>query len=528
MHGTGRWQQISTRPATDRLPSPCVSVALTMTVAREGTKGARKGSHASLEERAPSAKVAKRDFLDTLTTTIGQLDGAIEGDSQLTAAQKGKAPKPLASPGALPRSVTFGKHIKQRLFSKDDPIVKYEDYPEDSSDESRLLKEAPSAGAACSSSEEDDEEESEEDYDDEDESEEDYDDEEGPEFDSEGDDGSSGSEGGEDGSSGSDGEDDSDAYSDDSAEGGLDLDALSPEEQLKMLMAPVGRDEEDYSSDDGEEDGEEAASHSDDDGEYDPEEAFDDDGSDGEEAAPFGGKRKQLPLSMGREDDDDDEEDSDEEGGASKRQSTFERQRARMQKTIEALEEENISEKPWMLRGEVSARSRPANSLLEHDIDFEHAGKAAPIITEQVTGTLEQIIMQRIRDRAYDDVERKSASQLALMQERERAAAVKAARGEGAADAGDEGGAKKSLSQIYEEKFMDEKERASAPAGGAASSSRAVDPKVKGEHDAIAGLFTKICRKLDALSHFKFAPRAYPLADLQIESNPHVKKRKTT
>ena len=43
-----------------------------------------------------------------------------------------------------------------------------------------------------------------------------------------------------------------------------------------------------------------------------------------------------------------------------------------MQEKIKKLEEENLREKPWQLMGEATARKRPANSLLEEFLTFDH------------------------------------------------------------------------------------------------------------------------------------------------------------
>ncbi|KAJ1633116.1 U3 small nucleolar ribonucleoprotein complex, subunit Mpp10, partial [Pavlovales sp. CCMP2436] len=68
----------------------------------------------------------------------------------------------------------------------------------------------------------------------------------------------------------------------------------------------------------------------------------------------------------------------------------------RMQEKIEALEDANVANKPWQLRGEVGAAGRPLNSLLEEHIDFEAAARPAPAITQDVTESIEDIIKQRI------------------------------------------------------------------------------------------------------------------------------------
>lgn len=59
------------------------------------------------------------------------------------------------------------------------------------------------------------------------------------------------------------------------------------------------------------------------------------------------------------------------------------------------------------MSGEVKASQRPKNSLLAEDLDFENAGKVTPLITEQITKSLEDIIKGRIIEKAFDDPIRK-------------------------------------------------------------------------------------------------------------------------
>ena len=65
----------------------------------------------------------------------------------------------------------------------------------------------------------------------------------------------------------------------------------------------------------------------------------------------------------------------------------------------EAANLANLLDKPWQMRGEVMAKDRPENSLLQEDLVFEHVTRPPPEITEEVTCTLEKMIKERIRDK---------------------------------------------------------------------------------------------------------------------------------
>ncbi|KAG9087660.1 hypothetical protein FRC07_012770, partial [Ceratobasidium sp. 392] len=87
--------------------------------------------------------------------------------------------------------------------------------------------------------------------------------------------------------------------------------------------------------------------------------------------------------------------------------SSYQQRQAALSAEIKALEAENVAEKPWMLRGEATARSRPQNALLAADLEFEHVGKVVPVVTEESVRKLEDRIKARIVESRYDDVVRK-------------------------------------------------------------------------------------------------------------------------
>ncbi|CAK9207366.1 unnamed protein product [Sphagnum troendelagicum] len=193
-------------------------------------------------------------------------------------------------------------------------------------------------------------------------------------------------------------------------------------------------------------------------------------------------------------DDADDEEldDDDEQGLDETRLSTHERQQEKIKKRIEQLEKSNLDPKHWTLQGEITAAKRPKNSALEVELDFEHAARPAPVITEEVTASLEDIIRSRIIEERFDDVQRK-----AIVGDIAPKARVEL----------DENKSKKGLGEIYEEEYMQ--------SAGLAVAATPVTDSIKAE---VTSLFKLLCLKLDALSHFHFAPKPV-VEEMEIRSD---------
>ncbi|KAJ3118863.1 u3 small nucleolar ribonucleoprotein MPP10 [Phlyctochytrium bullatum] len=220
------------------------------------------------------------------------------------------------------------------------------------------------------------------------------------------------------------------------------------------------------------------------------EEELDDDDDEQDESGA-GKKAKKSKNIFDLEDEDDDEM-----AGMSK----FEKQQAIIKKQIEELETEMVAEKPWALKGEVKAKERPVNSLLEEDLEVEHASRPAPVITEETTATLEDMIKQRIKDSLFDDVERR-------LPPREKT--YDPNRG----DFIDENKSSKSLSELYEEDYRSKT--------SAEPIKTAKQEAVEGAHKEIDDLCNQLFSSLDALANYQYTPDA-PRVELEIVPAPNV------
>lgn len=172
--------------------------------------------------------------------------------------------------------------------------------------------------------------------------------------------------------------------------------------------------------------------------------------------------------------------------------STHEKERLKMHAKIEQMEKASLEPSVWTMKGEVTASSRPRNSALEVDLDFEHNVRPAPVITEEVTASLEEMIKKRIAEGHFDDVEKPSTLPSKAPKEQKEM---------------DENKSKKGLAELYEEDYVKEAGLAPAPLS--------ISDELKKEANT---LFKRICLKLDALSHFHFAPKPV-IEDMSIQAN---------
>ncbi|OLL27126.1 U3 small nucleolar RNA-associated protein MPP10 [Neolecta irregularis DAH-3] len=157
--------------------------------------------------------------------------------------------------------------------------------------------------------------------------------------------------------------------------------------------------------------------------------------------------------------------------------SKFEKKQALLKQQIHSLEQENIGKKKWTLVGEAKAKDRPVNSLLEEDLEFERGGKPVPVITQQVTNSIEEIIRSRVAKGLFDDV-LKRLPQINF----EKSTPFEL----------DDSKSKKSLAQLYQDDYTKPQ-------------STALEKNT--QHEEVEKLWKQVSHKLDSLSSWHYTPK---------------------
>lgn len=196
------------------------------------------------------------------------------------------------------------------------------------------------------------------------------------------------------------------------------------------------------------------------------------------------------------DDEMSDEGDSSDAGPADHKadRSGHEKQRAKIADEIRRLEAANVAKKEWMVAGEARAAERPMNSLIEEDLEFERIGKPVPVVTNEVSEGIEDLVKRRILAKEFDEVIRRLPG---VSDGRE------AKRGRVELD---DSKPKESLTELYEADHL----RATAP--------NYVDPKnqkLMRVHAELTAQWKEISSQLDTLSNCHYKPNA-PQADINV------------
>jgi len=254
--------------------------------------------------------------------------------------------------------------------------------------------------------------------------------------------------------------------------------------------------------------------------------AFDDE-ADSDEATSEDNDEASAPSGGLNEDDEDDDEDAasdtsdsaferinndlladddDDDGspGDASTRSRHEQRRAALAKQIAALEAENVATKTWTMAGEARSKERPLDSLLEEDLEFEHIGKVVPVVTEEMTASLEARIKKRILDGDFDDVVRRRAFDPAAYLP-SRLLDIAGTRSD------------KSLADLYADEYSAERQRLDGH-----DVVHAVDAKLEREHAEITRMFDDVCAKLDALSNAHYTPKAPATEIVTVTNVPSI------
>ncbi|PTN39759.1 rRNA-processing protein MPP10 [Saccharomyces cerevisiae] len=181
--------------------------------------------------------------------------------------------------------------------------------------------------------------------------------------------------------------------------------------------------------------------------------------------------------------DEEDEPNAEGVGEASdKNLSSFEKQQIEIRKQIEQLENEAVAEKKWSLKGEVKAKDRPEDALLTEELEFDRTAKPVPVITSEVTESLEDMIRRRIQDINFDDLQRRTLLDITRKSQRPQfeLSDVKSS---------------KSLAEIYEDDYT------------RAEDESALSEELQKAHSEISELYANLVYKLDVLSSAHFVPR---------------------
>ncbi|TIA87809.1 hypothetical protein E3P99_02933 [Wallemia hederae] len=275
-------------------------------------------------------------------------------------------------------------------------------------------------------------------------------------------------------------DDDDDDSDEDEDEEGVTSDAIDLEDaDLDMLDEDalgekIGGDEDEDEEMEDDEEGEEGAE--------------DEDEDDDAEAGSEIGDGQQTMENFNSDLFAEEEEDNDDDEAPA---SAHGRRRAALARQIADLEDENVAAKEWTLKGEVTSKARPENSLLAEDLDFETINKITPENTEEKQSTLEDLIKRRIINEQFNDVEKVTQvnekpflpSRLFELSDQQ---------------------SQQGLGDLYANEYS----------GNTVN----VDDKLAKEHKEIDEMWNQLSSKLDALSNAHFTPPA-PKAQIETVSN---------
>lgn len=196
---------------------------------------------------------------------------------------------------------------------------------------------------------------------------------------------------------------------------------------------------------------------------------------------------------------DEDEIDAEEQvkGKREDQMSSFEKQQQQIQAEIANLEAELVADKKWTMKGEISSKDRPVDSLLDdpesNNLEFDRTSKPVPVITDEVTESIEDLIRRRIKNEEFDDLPKRVISDVSKFHNKTKF------------ELSDQK-LTKSLAEQYEDDY-----------NNIDSQQIEINEQVKEQHDEISELFGKVNHHLDALTSAHFVPKPHQFRNIDIK-----------
>lgn len=188
--------------------------------------------------------------------------------------------------------------------------------------------------------------------------------------------------------------------------------------------------------------------------------------------------------------------DEEEEKPQTENLSSFEKQQQKLQAEIAQLEAELVAEKKWTMKGEVRLKDRPTDSLLDDDeaptLEFDRTSKPVPVITEEVTESIEDLIKRRVRSDEFDDLPKRLITDVSKFVQRQKT------------EVSDQKSLK-SLAEIYEDTYH------------GVDPDQKISDEVQQAHDEISDLFTSLNYKLDSLCSAHYVPKPHEFKTIDIK-----------
>lgn len=182
--------------------------------------------------------------------------------------------------------------------------------------------------------------------------------------------------------------------------------------------------------------------------------------------------------------------------------SSFEKQQQQLQAEIAELEAELLADKKWTMKGEIASKDRPQDSLLDDEesnvLEFERTAKPVPVITDEVTESIEDLIKRRIKDDEFDDLPKRIITDVSKFHNRQKFELS-------------ESKSERSLAELYEDDYnkVDSKQQE-------------ISEEVKKQHDEISDLFTIVNHHLDSLCSAHYVPKPHQFKSIDIKVNDNA------